>query len=82
MSPDPSFADTITAQFAAQADSDPVKPIRMWMHVGDRDLLNPHVMRDNMRDWVEANERMAKGIRHVILYLSTVSEQYPSHRFQ
>jgi len=28
----------------------PVKPIRMWMEVGDRDLLNPNVMRDNMHD--------------------------------
>ena len=36
------------------------KPIRMWMHVGDRDLLNPNSMRDGMHDWVEANERMAK----------------------
>lgn len=38
----------------------PVKPIRIWMMVGDRDLLNPNVMRDNMHDWVLANERMAK----------------------
>ena len=37
-----------------------VKPIRMWMEVGDRDLLNPNVMRDNMHDWVLANEQMAK----------------------
>ena len=38
----------------------PVKPIRIWMQVGDRDLLNPNVMRDNMHDWVVANENMAK----------------------
>lgn len=38
----------------------PRKPIRLWMHVGDRDLLNPNVMRDDMHDWVLANERMAK----------------------
>lgn len=37
----------------------PRKPIRIWMHVGDRDLLNPNVMRDGMHDWVLANERMA-----------------------
>jgi enterochelin esterase family protein len=36
------------------------KPIRLWMEVGDRDLYNPNVMHDNMHDWVEANERMAK----------------------
>jgi enterochelin esterase-like enzyme len=35
-------------------------PIRIWMEVGDRDLYNPNIMRDNMHDWVEANERMAK----------------------
>src|SRR5713101_949193 len=37
----------------------PAKPIRIWMEVGDRDLLNPNIMRDNMHDWVLANERMA-----------------------
>jgi iron(III)-enterobactin esterase len=40
----------------------PVKPIRIWMEVGDRDLLNPNVMRDNMHDWVIANENMAKAL--------------------
>ena len=30
----------------------PPKPLRLWMEVGDRDLLNPNVMRDNMHDWV------------------------------
>src|ERR1039457_375904 len=30
------------------------------MEVGDRDLLNPNVMRDNLHDWVLANEHMAK----------------------
>ena len=38
----------------------PKKPIRLWMEVGDRDLLNPNVMRDDMHDWVLANENMAK----------------------
>jgi iron(III)-enterobactin esterase len=38
----------------------PPKPIRIWMEVGDRDLLNPNVMRDNMHDWVVANENMAR----------------------
>jgi enterochelin esterase family protein len=37
----------------------PRKPLRIWMEVGDRDLLNPNVMRDGMHDWVVANERMA-----------------------
>ena len=36
------------------------KPIRIWMEVGDRDLFNPNIMRDNMHDWVVANENMAR----------------------
>ena len=35
----------------------PRKPIRIWMEVGDRDLL---ITRDNYHDWVLANENMAK----------------------
>jgi len=35
----------------------PVKPIRIWMEVGDRDNLNT---RDDYHDWVLANEKMAK----------------------
>jgi enterochelin esterase-like enzyme len=38
----------------------PAKPIRIWLEVGDRDLFNPNVMRDNMHDWVVANENMAR----------------------
>ena len=32
------------------------------MAVGDRDLLNPNLMRDNMHDWVLANENMAQAL--------------------
>jgi enterochelin esterase-like enzyme len=35
----------------------PVKPIRLWMQVGDRDNFNG---RDGYHDWVLANENMAK----------------------
>jgi enterochelin esterase-like enzyme len=38
----------------------PKKPLRIWLHVADQDLLNPNAMRDGMHDWVEANERMAR----------------------
>ena len=38
----------------------PIKPLRIWMEVGDRDNYNPNVMRDNMHDWVLANENMAR----------------------
>jgi len=37
----------------------PPKPLRIWMEVGDRDLL---IQRDNMHDWVVANENMAKTL--------------------
>jgi len=40
----------------------PAKPLRIWMEVGDRDLLNPNVMRDHMHDWVVANENMARAL--------------------
>jgi hypothetical protein len=32
------------------------------MEVGDSDLLNPNVMRDNMHDWVLANENLARAL--------------------
>jgi enterochelin esterase-like enzyme len=35
----------------------PKKPLRIWMHVSDRDNLNT---RDDFHDWVLANENMAK----------------------
>ncbi len=37
----------------------PVKPIRLWMHVSDRDNLNS---RDGYHDWVLANENMAREL--------------------
>ena len=40
----------------------PPKPLRIWMEVGDRDLFNPNAMRDNMHDWVLANENMARAL--------------------
>lgn len=36
------------------------KPLRLWLHVGDQDLLNPNCMRDDMHDWVLANHHMAR----------------------
>jgi enterochelin esterase family protein len=35
----------------------PAKPLRIWMHVSDRDNLST---RDNFHDWVLANENMAR----------------------
>ena len=42
---------------------EPKKAIRIFISVGDKDLLNPNVMRDGMHDWVEANNRMAKLLK-------------------
>ena len=39
----------------------PAKPIRIWMEVGDRDLFNPNVMRDNMHDWVRRQREHGQG---------------------
>ncbi|HTI99482.1 MAG TPA: alpha/beta hydrolase-fold protein [Dongiaceae bacterium] len=49
------------------------KPLRLWLEVGDRDLLNPNVLRDGMHDWVTANNRMAtvlkaKGYHYQYVY--------------
>jgi len=38
----------------------PAKPIRIWLEVSDGDLLNHNTMKDNLHDWVLANENMAK----------------------
>jgi enterochelin esterase family protein len=40
----------------------PVKPLRIWMQVGDQDLLTPNIQRDGMHDWVLANEYMAREL--------------------
>ena len=40
----------------------PRKPLRLWLEVGDHDLFNPNTMRDNMHDWVVANEEMARAL--------------------
>jgi len=56
-----------------------VKPIRIWMEVGDKDLLNPNVMRDNMHDWVVANEHMAKVLADKGYHYQFVFAQNASH---
>ena len=37
----------------------PAKPIRLWMHVSDRDNLSAN-RKDDMHDWVLANQHMAR----------------------
>jgi predicted alpha/beta superfamily hydrolase len=63
------------------------KPIRIWFEVGDRDLLNPNVMRDNMHDWVVANENMArvlaaKGYRYQFVFARNAGHSDRSVKLQ
>jgi enterochelin esterase family protein len=66
----------------------PVKPLRIYMEVGDRDNLNA---RDGMHDWVLANENMAqvlaeKGYHYKFVFArgaghtdrATISQLYPT----
>ena len=57
----------------------PVKNIRIWMHVSDRDLFNPNVMRDGMHDWVEANHRMAAVLKAKGYHYQYVFSLYSGH---
>jgi enterochelin esterase-like enzyme len=57
---DPKFPDGAWGFHETLIPNSPKKPIRIFLSVGDQDLLNPNVMKDNMHDWVEANNRMAK----------------------
>ena len=60
---DPKFPDGAWGFHKTLIPNSEKKPIRLFISVGDRDLLNPNVMRDNMHDWVEANNRMAKVLK-------------------
>ena len=60
---DPEYPDGAWGFHETLIPNNPKKPIRLFISVGDQDLLNPNVMRDNMHDWVEANHRMAKVLK-------------------
>jgi iron(III)-enterobactin esterase len=60
---DPKYPDGAWGFHETLIPSSPKKPLRIFLSVGDSDLLNPNVMRDNMHDWVEANHRMAKVLK-------------------
>jgi enterochelin esterase-like enzyme len=55
----------------------PPKPIRIWMEVGDRDLFNPNVMRDNMHDWVVRTRTWRGALRP---RATTISSSSPAMR--
>ncbi len=57
----------------------PARPIRIWLEVGDRDLLNPNVMRDGMHDWVVANESMARVLAAKNYHYQFVFARNASH---
>ena len=57
---DPEFPDGAWGFHKTLIPNSPKKPIRLFISVGDRDLLNPNVMRDGMHDWVQANNQMAE----------------------
>ena len=60
---DPKYPDGAWGFHKTIISESPKKPIRLFISVGDRDLLNPNVMRDGMHDWVEANHQMAKVLK-------------------
>ncbi|MGL6096359.1 MAG: alpha/beta hydrolase [Fimbriiglobus sp.] len=60
---DPKFPDGAWGFHETLIPAGPKKPLRIFLSVGDADLLNPNVMRDDMHDWVEANHRMAKVLK-------------------
>jgi enterochelin esterase-like enzyme len=60
---DPKYPDGAWGFHETLIPKGPKKPIRIFISVGDKDLLNPNVMRDGMHDWVEANHRMAKVLK-------------------
>jgi iron(III)-enterobactin esterase len=56
---DPAFPHGAWGFHETLIPKSPVKPLRIWMEVGDKDNLSA-VIRDDMHDWVLANENMAK----------------------
>jgi enterochelin esterase-like enzyme len=60
---DPKHPDGAWGFHETLIPKEPKKPIRIFISVGDKDLLNPNVMRDGMHDWVEANHHMAKVLK-------------------
>ncbi|MGA3268303.1 MAG: alpha/beta hydrolase-fold protein [Verrucomicrobiota bacterium] len=55
------------------------KPIRIWLEVGDDDNFNPNLIRDNMHDWVAANNRMATVLRAKGYHYQYVFAQNAGH---
>jgi hypothetical protein len=50
------------------------------MEVGDRDLYNPNIMRDEMHDWVVANEEIAKVLAAKGYHINLLRAECRAHR--
>ena len=70
---DPKYPDGAWGFHKTIIPNSPKKPIRLFISVGDRDLLNPNVMRDGMHDWVEANHKWPKCSRPKAMSISICS---------
>jgi enterochelin esterase family protein len=57
----------------------PRRPIRLWMEVGDHDNFNPNALHDNMHDWVQANENMARALAAKHYHYQFVFSQNAGH---
>jgi enterochelin esterase family protein len=55
------------------------KPIRIWMEVGDTDLFNYGVLRDDYHDWVVANEKMANVLAAKGYHYQFVFAEHAGH---
>jgi hypothetical protein len=75
---DPKYPDGAWGFHETLIPREPKKAIRIFISVGDKDLLNPNVMRDGMHDWVEANHRMAKVLKEKATSISTSSAAVPA----
>jgi enterochelin esterase-like enzyme len=60
---DPKYPDGAWGFHETLIPNNPKQPLRIFLSVGDADLLNPNPMRDDMHDWVEANHHMAKVLK-------------------
>lgn len=60
---DPKYPDGAWGFHKTLIPNSEKKNIRIWMGVGDHDLLNPNVMRDGMHDWVAANHNMSRALK-------------------
>jgi len=77
--PDPKYPHGAWGFHESLIAATPKKPLRLWLEVGDRDNLNPNVMRDGMHDWVLANEQMAKALAAKRYHYQFVFAQNAGH---